>query len=209
MRDSSPETALSKSTASKNDAYSNPPVETFHFGGEMTKPGHTARGRWSALFFAALTAMMLAGFVALTSSDSASANHNKKGSKVSVVANVFNLEGGRTVPPVKMRCVWSDKYETYNCQAKHFRQLLTTKNQSDDTDYLPRGGDYLGGDVVNPHEFSCERPTKDPSTVTPSDYKCRDSNHKFRLNQMVYLIYPENCDSSSPKCIEFVLPPRK
>jgi hypothetical protein len=209
MRDSSPEMAHSKSTASKHGAYTSPLIETFHFRSDMTKPSHAARGRSSVMFMTALTATLLTGLVALTTSDSASANHNKKGSKVSVVANVFNLEGGQTVPPNKMRCVWSDKYETYNCQAKHFRQLLTTKNQSDDTDYLPRGGDYLGGGVVNPHEFSCERLPEVPSTVTPSDYKCRDNNHKFRLDQMVYLIYPENCDSSSPKCIEFVLPPGK
>ncbi|SFT99065.1 hypothetical protein SAMN04487915_10734 [Arthrobacter sp. ov118] len=162
------------------------------------------------MLITALIAILVAGLVALTTSDSASANHHKKGSKISVVANEFNLEAGRTVPPRKITCVWSDKYETYNCRGKNFSEPLTTKPQDDNKDYLPRGSNYLGGGVVNPHEFSCERmPPKDPSTIRPSDYKCSDSSHKFFLNQMVYVISPENCDSSSPKCIEFVLPPRK
>lgn len=208
MRDSSPDTAPSKYSPPKHDAYANAPDESFHHGREMTKPKRTARRRSFVMFIAALTTILLAGFVALTTLDPASANHHKKGSKISVVANEFNLVGGRTVPPDKITCVWLDKYETYNCQGKHFSQALSTKKQ-DDRDYLPRGGNYLGGGVVNPHQFSCKRLPEDPSTVTPSDYNCIDSTHKFRLDQMVYVISPENCDSSSPKCIEFVLPPRK
>ena len=159
------------------------------------------------MFIAALTTVLLAGFVALTTLEPASANHHKRGAKTSVVANVFNLEGGRTVPPLKIRCVWSDRYETYNCLGKNFSQLLTTESQEDVSDYLQRGADYRGGGVANPHEFSCQRKAKDVSTVVPSDYNCFfASNHKFRLDQMVYMNYPENCDPSSTKCIEYVLP---
>jgi hypothetical protein len=157
-----------------------------------------------------MIAVLLTGFVALTSPDPASANHHKKGSKVSVVADEFNLEEGRTVPPLQITCLWSDEYETYNCQGENFNEPLTNKSQDVTTDYLQRGADYGGGGVVNPHKFSCDQmPPKDPSNIKPSDYKCSDSDHEFSLSRMVYVTSPKNCDSSSPECIEFVLPPRK
>jgi hypothetical protein len=174
----------------------------------MAKPRRTATRRSFVKLITALTAILVAGFVALTTSDSASANHQPRGGKSSVVADRFDLEGGRTVPPHKITCVWRDKDESYNCEGKNFSQLLTTKSQEDSSDYLPRGLDFIKGDVGNPHKFSCERP-KDISTVKPSDYSCSYARQKFQMDQMVYISAPKNCNSSSPECIEFVLPPRK
>jgi hypothetical protein len=160
------------------------------------------------MFIAALTTILVAGFLALTTSDSASANHYKKGAKTSVVANVFNVEGGRTAPPLKITCHWSDNDESYICLGKHFSQPLTNPSQDDASDYLPRGAQFRHGDVANPHEFSCERKAKNVGTVKPSNYNCSYGNNKFRLNQMVYMNDPEVCDPSSMKCIEFALPPK-